>query len=98
VLGHGIPTPDGNIKEKAVDALLVTDLVYHAAARNYDYAVLVSTDTDFVHAIRRVEDFGCRTAVVGICSDIPERLIRHSDQHHTISRERLINANLATEA
>jgi len=51
VLGHGIPTKDGNIKEKAVDALLVADLIYHAASRNYDHAVLVSVDTDFVHAI-----------------------------------------------
>jgi hypothetical protein len=32
-------------------------------------------DTDFVQAIRRVEDFGCRTSVIGICSDVPERLI-----------------------
>ena len=75
VLGHGIPTKDGNIREKAVDALLVADLIYHAASRNCDYAVLVSMDTDFVQAIRRVEDFGCRTSVIGICSDVPDRLI-----------------------
>ena len=40
VLGHGIPTKNGNIKEKGVDALLVADLIYHAASRNYDHAVL----------------------------------------------------------
>jgi uncharacterized LabA/DUF88 family protein len=97
VLGHGIPTGDGNIKEKAVDALLVADLIYHAASRNYDHAVLVSADTDFVHAIRRVEDFGCRTAVVGFCSDIPDRLKAGSDQHFIISREQLIATKLAKE-
>jgi len=75
VLGHGIPTKDGNIREKAVDALLVADLIYHAASRNCDYAVLVSMDTDFVQVSQRVEDFGCRTSVVGICSDVPDRLI-----------------------
>jgi len=75
VLGHGIPTKDGNIREKAVDALLVADLIYYAASRNCDYAVLVSMDTDFVQAIRRVEDFDCRTSVIGICSDVPDRLI-----------------------
>lgn len=97
VLGHGIPTQDGNIKEKAVDALLVADLVYHAASRNYDYAVLVSTDTDFVHAIRRVEDFGCRTSVVGVCDEVPERLMRQSDHHFFISRAQLINDKFAKE-
>lgn len=74
VLGDGIPTSDGNIKEKGVDALLVADLVYHAAVKNYDYALLVSADTDFVHALRRVDDFGCRTGVLTICADIPPRL------------------------
>jgi Uncharacterized conserved protein len=98
VLGHGIPTKNGNIKEKGVDALLVADLIYHAASRNYDYAVLVSVDTDFVHAIRRVEDFGCRTSVIAICSPVPNRLIASSDDHFVISRDQLINAKLTKEA
>lgn len=97
VLGHGIPTNDGNVKEKGVDALLVADLIYHAASRNYDHAVLVSTDTDFVHAIRRVEDFGCRTSVVGICSELPERLVANSDQKFIITRERLLEGKIARE-
>jgi len=95
VLGHGVPTKDGNVKEKGVDALLVADLVYHAASRNVDYTVLVSTDTDFVHAIRRVEDFGCRTAVVGICGDVPVRLTEQSDASFTITAEQLEEAGLA---
>jgi uncharacterized LabA/DUF88 family protein len=98
VRGHGIRTRHGNVKEKAVDALLVADLIYHAASRNYDYAVLVSVDTDFVHAIRRVEDFGFRTSVIGICSEVPDRLIASSDDHFVISRDNLINAKLAKEA
>ncbi len=64
VFGDGVPTKDGNIREKGVDALLVADLVYHAAVRNCNYALIVSADTDFVHAIRRVEDFGCRTGLL----------------------------------
>lgn len=97
VLGHGVPSKGGNIKEKGVDALLVADLIYHAASRNYDYAILVSADTDFIHAIRRVEDFGCRTAVIGICSELPELLMKHSDSHFVISRENLLKLNLARE-
>jgi uncharacterized LabA/DUF88 family protein len=98
VLGDSIPTAGGNVKEKAVDALLVADLIYHAASRNYDYAVLISTDTDFVHAIRRVEDFGCRTCVIAVCAEVPDRLARQSDQHFNVSREQLINTKIAREA
>jgi uncharacterized LabA/DUF88 family protein len=96
VYGEGVPTKDGNIKEKGVDALLVADLVYHAAVKNYDYALLVSTDTDFVQALRRVEDFGCRTGVLSICSNIPDRLRNASDDNQTLTKDELINNKWAT--
>ena len=89
VFGEGIPTPDGNIKEKGVDALLVADLVYHAAVKNYDYALLVSADTDFVQALHRVEDFGCRTGVLTICSAMPARLREVCDDAYSLSGDRL---------
>ncbi len=79
VLGDAIPTGDGNYKEKGVDALLVADLVYHAAARNYDYALLVSVDQDFARALKRVEDFGCRTGVIGVCAPVPDALRKSAD-------------------
>ncbi len=95
VLGHGVPKKNGNVKEKGVHALLVADLVYHAASHNVDYTVLVTTDTDFVHAIRRVEDFGCRTAVVGICGDVPARLKEQCEASFMITAEQLEEAGLA---
>jgi len=82
VLGDGIPSSGGNVKEKGVDALLVADLIYHAAQKNCDFAVVVSIDTDFRFAIQRVEDFGCRTAVVSIASPIPDRLVGACDLAH----------------
>lgn len=91
VLGDAIPTGDGNYKEKGVDVLLVTDMVYHAAVKNYDYALLLSTDTDFVQAARRVDDFGCRTGVLGICCDIPERLRNACDDTILLSENEILN-------
>ena len=96
VFGDAVPTGDGNIKEKGVDALLVADLVYHAAAKNYDYAVLVSTDADFAHALKRVEDFGCRTAVVSVCSSTPELLHDAADQVFEADQADLVNMKAAT--
>src|ERR1039458_9819827 len=74
VLGEGIPTGDGNEREKGVDALLVADLIYNAAMKNIDYALLLSADLDFAYAIRRVEDFGCRTGVMSLLVSAPEGL------------------------
>lgn len=95
VFGQGIPLKDGNVKEKGVDALLVADLIYHAANKNIDHAVLVSVDTDFVHAIQRVEDFGCRTGVLAIGSDAPERLRLGCDEYQFWGEEQIINAGYA---
>ena len=87
-LGDGVPR-NGGIAEKGVDALLVADLVYHAAARNMDYALLVSVDTDFAYALKRVEDFGCRTGVLALCSELPERLLKAADDHTVISADEM---------
>jgi uncharacterized LabA/DUF88 family protein len=87
VLGHGIEKDDGNIKEKGVDALLVADLIYHAAMKNFDYALVVSVDTDFVFALHRIEDFGCRTGVMGLGIEVPQRLCDSCDEVHNISKE-----------
>ncbi len=97
VFGEGIPTGDGNMREKGVDALLVADIVYHAAVRNYDYALVVSTDTDFVQALRRVEDFGCRTGVLGVCSDVPERLRNVCDETMTLETSAMLTNGWACQ-
>ena len=92
VLGHDVPTSGGH-REKGVDALLVADLVYHAAVRNLDYAVVVTADTDFQYAIRRVEDFGCRTAVLTFCAPVPQGLREGADSAKEIASERLLRGS-----
>jgi len=95
VLGDAIPTGDGNFREKGVDALLVADLIYHAAMKNCQFAFVVTHDSDFYYALRRVEDFGCRTAVVAIGPNAPERLRNASDHYVHRTRGDLIQRNLA---
>jgi len=79
VFGHSVPDNSGNFKEKGIDALLAADLIYHAASRNYDFAILISVDTDFAQALKRVDDFGRRTAVIGVCARVPELLQEAAD-------------------
>ena len=97
VLGTGVPTKDGGIREKGVDALLVADLVYHAAVKNYDYALIVTADTDFVHGLRRVEDFGCRTGVLGVCCEVPLRLREAADETLVLSEHELFESGAVTK-
>lgn len=98
VLGDAIPTGDGNVKEKGVDALLVADLVYHAAAKNYDYAILVSADGDFARSLKRVEDFGCRTAVISVCGSPPALLRDAADDLFEATEQVLVSNGWAERA
>lgn len=97
VLGDGVLKRDGNIKEKGVDALLVADMIYHAASRNCEYALVVTVDTDFVYALRRVEDFGCRTAVLGVCTPVPDRLRHACDDYYEADVRYLIEHGIAVK-
>lgn len=79
VLGDSIQLNNGSFREKGVDALLVADLVYHAATKNFQYGVVISNDSDFGVALKRVEDFGCRTGLVSLVEKAPQRLIDACD-------------------
>jgi uncharacterized LabA/DUF88 family protein len=98
VFGEAIPTGDGDYREKGVDALLVADLVYHAAARNYDQAILISSDQDFARALTRVEDFGCRTSVIAVASEVPPLLVQAADRVTKVSAQLLIENSWAEQA
>lgn len=98
VFGDALPTGDGNFKEKGVDALLVADLIYHAAAKNCEYAMVVSTDQDFARALQRVEDFGCRTGVLSFCADVPTLLQQAADDILLVDSELLLQNGWAFNA
>lgn len=87
VLGQEVALADGNLREKGVDALLVADLVYHAARGNIDEAVVMTCDTDFVHAIERVGDFGVTTRLLSLFADAPERLVQAADDYTKITQQ-----------
>jgi uncharacterized LabA/DUF88 family protein len=98
VLGEGIETADRNIKEKGVDALLVADLIYHAATRNCEYALVVTVDTDFVYTLRRAEDFGCGTGVLAICAEVPQRLRTACDEYFEVTADEMLKNGWAVRA
>jgi uncharacterized LabA/DUF88 family protein len=50
--------PNSPPYEKGVDVLLATDMLVHSFKNNYDTAVLVACDNDFVAALQAVKDNG----------------------------------------
>ncbi|HJM36370.1 MAG: NYN domain-containing protein [Dehalococcoidales bacterium] len=50
--------PNSPPYEKGVDIMLTTDLLTHSFKNNYDIAILVSGDGDFVGALQTVKDTG----------------------------------------
>ena len=50
--------PNSPPYEKGVDIQLTTDLLTHSFKNNYDVAILVAGDTDYVGAIQAVKDNG----------------------------------------
>ena len=50
--------------EKGIDVKIATDMLVHGYRANYDVAILVSGDTDFVDAVQAVKDLGRHVEVV----------------------------------
>ena len=50
--------PNSPPYEKGVDVLLATDMITHCFKNNYDVAILVAGDNDFVGALQAVKDNG----------------------------------------
>jgi uncharacterized LabA/DUF88 family protein len=50
--------PNSPPYEKGVDILLATDMITHSFKNNYDTAILIAGDNDFVGAIQAVKDNG----------------------------------------
>jgi len=55
--------PNAPPYEKGVDIQLTTDLLTHSFKNNYDAAILVAGDSDYVGAIQAVKDNGKNTEV-----------------------------------
>lgn len=57
--------PVRRMGEKGIDTGLVTDLLKHAWEDTYDTAVLVSSDADFIPAVKFIQEKGKRVIHVG---------------------------------
>ena len=73
--------------EKGVDIQLTTDLLTHSFKNNYDVAILVAGDTDYVGAVQAVKDNGKNVEVALFGKERTSRPLRDvTDKVITIDR------------
>lgn len=70
-LGHLVYSgwPQSRPYEKGTDVMLATDMVAHAFRHNFDTAILVASDNDYLGALQVVKDVGKNIEVVLVGKD-----------------------------
>ncbi len=57
-LGRLVPISDRNVMERGTGVLFASDLVYHAARKAFDTAIVVTEDGDYSMVLERVKALG----------------------------------------
>ncbi|MEK7480778.1 MAG: NYN domain-containing protein [Patescibacteria group bacterium] len=86
ILGHMMKT-DSLYHEKGVDVRIATDLLIGAYENLYDTAILVSSDTDLIPAIRQVRKIGKRVEYIGFQHKKSYGLMRNTDKYRLLKKE-----------
>lgn len=78
---------DNKIREKGVDVQIAIDLVIGAVEDIYDTAVVVSSDTDLIPALKYVRSKGKKVEYIGF-SNVPSLgMIKESDESILLTKE-----------
>jgi uncharacterized LabA/DUF88 family protein len=78
---------DGKYFEKGVDVRLAVDILAMAQAKQYDVALVISSDTDLIPAIQAAQRHKRQVAYIGFQHQPSLALIRYADRSHLISRQ-----------
>ena len=71
-------------RSKQVDISLSVDMLVHATRRNYDIAVLVAGDADYIPLVRAVQAEGRGVHLWSVSSGLAPALVRAVDHHTSI--------------
>ncbi len=80
---------DNKIREKGVDVQIAIDLVIGAVEDKYDTAIIVSSDTDLIPAIKYVRGKGKQVEYVGFSHAPSLGMIKESDDRILLLKEQL---------
>jgi len=77
--------------QKEVDVAMAVQMVVHAFKDNYDVAIVVSGDRDFIPAIQEVQSAGKRVEVAAFKSSVADEMERQSDVFHNLDAEPVLS-------
>ena len=80
---------DNKIREKGVDVQIAIDLVVGSVEHNYDTAIIVSSDTDLIPAIKYVRSKGKHVEYVGFSQTPSLGMIKESDERILLTKEQI---------
>ena len=78
-LGRLVSTFDGNVQERGMDVLFAADLVYYAARKTFDTAIVVTEDGDYTPALEWVKELGKHVEIATFQDSQNRDLIRVAD-------------------
>jgi len=78
-------------EQKEVDVAMACEMVVHALRDNYDIAIVVSGDQDFVPAIQHVQAAGKRVEVAAFGVSIGKALMKAADRFHDLDKVPLLS-------
>ena len=89
-LGHAVIMGNMEFRQKGVDLLIGIDMVTKAYDGQYDAAVLVAGDSDFVELVKAVKHIGPRVIGAYFENNIRKELIASFDKRFVLKVEDLI--------
>ena len=89
--------PDGRVEQKAVDTLMVRDMIAHAYKKTAQEMILISGDTDLVPGLEEAQEQGVRVHLWSVGGDdlppsVGRQLADLADSRHDIDAEVLARA------
>lgn len=80
---------DNDIREKGVDVQMAIDLVIGAVENLYDKAIIVSSDTDLIPAIKYIKSKGKKVEYVGFSNAPSFGMIKETDIRILLLKEQI---------
>jgi uncharacterized LabA/DUF88 family protein len=78
-LGRLVPSFDGNVQERGMDVLIASDMVYYAARKAFDTAIVVTEDAVYSSVLEEVKELGRHIEIATFQDSQSRELIRASD-------------------
>lgn len=82
---------NGKYHEKGVDVQLAADLLVGAYENTYDTAIILSSDTDLIPAIKKIKELGKSVEYIGFAHHPTIALQTHATLSHLLIKEEIEN-------